>query len=338
MGNLDAAPEKLTTPKRRRRIGWKSYTLLAIVLVVGGILATRMIQASADENTGIPTKIEIASTSEQAAATEQTAASPAETPEPTGPLIDRITQQTIEDASHPFGPLLELAEECLATIDADIQDYTATLTSQVRVDGELMPEKQLFCKIRHPRTTGDDLAPFSVYTRFLHPANNRGQEAIWVDTWNKGNLVAHLSGLANVKRFYLQPESKYAMDGNLHPIYDIGFRNLIVKMQAVGQNDLQYDECEVRVDRNLEINGRPCVLLEARHPEQRDHFEFHIARIYIDAERRFPLAYEGYEWPTEPGGEPVLIEKYYYTDVQTNVGLVDLDFDPANPDYQYPSW
>ena len=94
----------------------------------------------------------------------------------------------------------------------------------------------------------------------------------------------------------------------------------------------------VTVKKDLELNGRKCMMLEAKHPVKRDHFEFHIARIYIDYETEFPVAYEGFLWPQEPGGEPVPLEKYYYSDIKLNVGLKDIDFDPANKEYAYPSW
>ena len=84
-------------------------------------------------------------------------------------------------------------------------------------------------------------------------------------------------------------------------------------------------------------NGRKCVMLEVMHPVQREHFEFHVARIYLDQELEIPIAYEGFSWPEEEGGEPVLEEKYFYTELKLNVGLQDSDFDPSNPSYDYPA-
>lgn len=254
------------------------------------------------------------------------------------PLPDRINQRIIDEAEHPFDPLLAIANLCLKKMDAEVFDYTATLTSQLRIDEKLQPPRKLFCKIRHFNDDPKDASPFSVYTKFIEPKANAGQEAIWVDGWNEGNLVAHTTGIANLKRFYLSPESSLAMDGSLHPIYDIGFRNLIVSMSKIGRKDRVHGECVVTVKKDLMLNGRKCMMLEAKHPVQRDHFEFHIARIYIDYETEFPVAYEGFLWPEEPGGEPVPLEKYYYSDIKLNVGLKDIDFDPANKEYAYPSW
>lgn len=254
-----------------------------------------------------------------------------------GSLLSRIDQKIIDAAAHPFDPLLEVAAASLIKTDQHVKDYTAILISQVQLGGKLQPERSIFCKIRHPRTSGNDQCGLSVYTRFIKPESAAGQEAIWVDGWNDGNLVAHTTGFMNVKRFYLQPDSMLAMRGSRHSITQIGFRNLLAKMLETGTKDRQHDGCEVSVTRNLEIDGRNCVMLEVRHPKQEEHFEFHIARIYLDNQLEIPLAFEGYLWPKTAGEAPVLLEKYFYTDLKINVGLQDIDFDPANEEYDYPS-
>ncbi len=249
-----------------------------------------------------------------------------------------ISQATFDTAKHPLDPLLEIAEQALVEIEKNVNDYSATLTSQVIYEGKLQEEKCLFCKIRHARVSPNgNKIPFSAYTKFLKPRPLVGQEAIWVDGWHQGNLVAHIGGWGNVMRFYLDPDGSLAMDGNRHPIRDIGMRNLIVKMQEVGRRDREQQPCQVSIRRHLQINDRPCTLLEVIHPDQQPHFEFHIARIYLDDERNIPIAYEGLLWPEIEGGPPRLLEKYYYTDVKLNIGLKDLDFDPANQEYNYPA-
>ena len=109
-------------------------------------------------------------------------------------------------------------------------------------------------------------------------------------------------------------------------------------MKEFGKNDRQYDECEVQIDRNIEVDGRSCTLLTITHPKKRDHFEYHIAKIYLDDEYEIPTGYEGYLWPEEKGGEPVLLEKYFYLEVDLDGDLEDIDFDIANPEYDYPKW
>ena len=136
----------------------------------------------------------------------------------------------------------------------------------------------------------------------------------------------------------LAPDSSFAMTGNRYPISQIGFRNLIVKMKEFGINDRKYDECEVQIERNVIVDDRSCTLLTVTHPEKRDHFEYHIAKIYIDDEYEIITGYEGFLWPEKEGEDPPLLEKYFYLDLKLNPGLKDIDFDTTNPEYQFPAW
>ena len=254
-----------------------------------------------------------------------------------GSLLSRIDQATIDTAEHPFDPLLAVAEKALQQTDETVTDYKAIIVSQVRVKGKLLPEQKVACKIRHPRTSGGNQLGISVYMKFLSPASSADQEVIWVEGQHDGNLIAHTTGLMNIARFHLKPDSMLAMRNSRHPITEIGFRNLMAKIVEQGTRDRKYGECEVTVKRNIGIEDRKCVMLEVMHPVKREHFEFHIARIYLDQELEIPIAYEGFSWPEEEGGEPVLEEKYFYTQLKLNVGLQDSDFDPSNPDYDYPA-
>ena len=251
-----------------------------------------------------------------------------------GSLLSRIDKKTIDAAHHPFDPLMEVAEIALMKIDETVVDYTGTIVSQVSVRGKLRPEQKMNCKIRHERAAGDDHCGFSVYLRFLKP--DAGQEVIWVDGWNDDKLAAQATVFGTVIRLNLKPNSMLAMKNSRHPIMDIGFRNLLAKMLEKGNRDREHGECEVTIKRNIEIEGRKCVMLEVRHPVKRDHFEFHIARVYLDEELEIPIGYEGYVWPKLEGGEPRLLEKYFYTNLKLNVGLTDSDFDPANEAYGFP--
>ena len=49
----------------------------------------------------------------------------------------------------------------------------------------------------------------------------------------------------------------------------------------------------------------------------------------------FPVRYIAYGWPAKgEKGDPIL-EEFNYTNIELNVGLTDLDFDPANPNYKF---
>jgi len=309
----------------RARGRWRIFVALLLLAVVIGV-GWKLTRPAPDLSSSI--NVEAASTD----------AGKSDDQEPTeGSLLSRIDKDTIENADHPFDPLLEVATMALEQVDETITDYTGLIVSQIQLNGDLQPEQQIMCKIRHARTTGDDQCGFSVYLRIVKPDATAGQEVIWVDGWNDGNLVAHTTGWQNIMRFYLKPDSMLAMRNSRHPITNIGFRNLLAKMLEKGGRDREHGECEVTVKRNLDIAGRQCVMLEVKHPIERAHFEFHIARIYLDQELEIPIGYEGFVWPEEEGGEPVLIEKYFYTDLKFNVGLEDSDFDPGNEAYEFPT-
>jgi hypothetical protein len=255
-----------------------------------------------------------------------------------GGITAGIDNDVILGAAHPLLPLLEIADKALENIDRHYRDYTATLTNQVRVNGKLRDPNKMFVKIRHSGKTEEGQSiPFSVYMKFSEPKSNAGREVIWSEGWNEGNLMVHLTGWQNLVRISLDPEGSVAMDGNLYPVFMIGMRNLLVQIQEKGNRDSQFDPGLVTLERGLELDGRPVTRIESIHPVRQPQFDYHIARIYLDEELGLPVGYEGFTWPEKEGDPPLLIEKYFYTDIQLNVGLTDLDFDPSNPEYDYPA-
>jgi len=248
-----------------------------------------------------------------------------------------ISPESIAEAEHPLDPLLDVARQGFQIVDRDVEDYTATMVKRVFSGGKLQPEQYMACKIRHGRCREQDPIPFSVYMRFLKPKSVAGQEVIWVEGCNDGNLIAHgPTGLLNVVSVHLAPDSSLAMRGNRHTIREIGMLNLVRQMIERGERDRKHGECEVKITRNVMMDSARCTRLEIIHPVPRDHFDFYIAKIYIDDDRNLPIAYECYTWPDREGGPPVLLERYYYTNIKVNVGLTDRDFDPANRDYFFP--
>ena len=253
-------------------------------------------------------------------------------------IVAMISNAKIKDAEHPIDPLLALADEGFKRIDESIRDYTATIISQVRISGKLQPEKRIQCKIRHAHETEHSDTPFSVYLKMLKPNKIKGQEVIWVEGQNDGRLIAHTNGMMNLKRFLLDPRGIVAMKGTRYPIFEIGFKNLIAKMKEFGLHDREFDECKVKITRDVLVDNRPCTLIEIIHPIERDHFTHHISKIYLDQDRDVLVGYEGYKWPEKPGDSAPLLERYFYIDMQINVGLTDEDFSADNPKYDFPSW
>jgi outer membrane lipoprotein-sorting protein len=231
--------------------------------------------------------------------------------------------------AHPLQPALELARKGLANLQANIHDYSCTIVKRERIDGKLKEHDYIFAKIRHE--------PFSVYLYFLAPEDSKGQEVIWVDGHNDGNMLAHAgSGVrAMVGTVSLKPQSMIAMEGQRYPITEIGVENLAGRLVEVAEHDAQFGECEVNFFPGAKVNGRVCTCIQVVHPVPRRNFRFHLARVFIDDEYMIPIRYEAYDWPTEAGGQPVLMEEYTYMNVKINNGFTDADFDPKNTAYKF---
>ena len=232
---------------------------------------------------------------------------------------------TPQPGEHPLMPSVRMAKDGLARIDATIQDYSAMLIKEERIDGTLNPKEVAFIKVRHQ--------PFSVYCYFLQP--HKGRECLYncgPDN-TKGILSARDCGFRKrLGVFDLDPEGRLAMAGQKYPIMKLGVRNLMEELAVVGSNDMAYQECEVETKQSA-INGRACTLIEVTHPIPRQNFRFHKAEIFIDNELKLPIRYAAYMWPTNPGEQPPLEEAYTYLNIKINNGYTDADFDKNNAEY-----
>lgn len=241
--------------------------------------------------------------------------------------------------SHPLDPALRIAYEGLAHMRANVRDYEATMVKRERINGELSDTEFMYIKVRNRKTdeNGNMTVPLSVYIRFLKPKDKKGREVIWVENANNGKLVAHGTGpIEGLIRVNLDPNGWMAMKGNRYPVTEAGVQNLVEKLIEKGERDRQRGECEVDFYKNAKINERSCTLIQVTHPVPRPYFDFHVARIFIDDELQVPVRYAAWVWPTTAGGKPVLEEEYTYMNVKVNIGLTDADFDPNNPNYEYP--
>ena len=233
-------------------------------------------------------------------------------------------------AEHPLKPAVDIAQRSIQLQEANIQDYSATMRKVERIDGKVGEPEYALVKVRNK--------PFSVYMHFIGPNDLKGQECMYVDGQNKGQMFAHAPPGTLRGKFgtvSLAPNSAMAMKGQRYPITELGIYNLTRRLVEVGQKDMQYGECDVKFFKGYKVDQRSCMMIQVTHPVPRRNFLFHVARIYVDDEWNFPIRYEAYDWPTEQGGQPQLLEEYTYMNVKLNQGYTDADFDVHNPSYQF---
>ncbi len=242
----------------------------------------------------------------------------------------------VRETSHPLFPALQLAEDALKSIDENVRDYTCTIVRRERIEGKLGKHEFIDAKVRHEQTGLEDKTPFSVYLRFLKPASVEGREALYVEGKHAGKVFVRRGGQRmSYVSTYIAPDSRLAMKENRYPITDVGFKRMVERLIDVIENDMQYDECEVKFYKGARVADRKCTRIEVVHPVERDHFTFHRATVFVDDDDNLPVGYASFYWPRTPGEKPQLLEEYVYTDIKLNVGLTDEHFNRDNPEYGF---
>lgn len=228
-------------------------------------------------------------------------------------------------AEHPLVPALKLARSSQEAL-REVRDYEALFTKRELVNGQLKTQSMLL-KLRRE--------PFSVYLLFREP--NAGREVLYVDGKNGNKLLAHEgSGVKSlIGTVSLDPASPEAMDGSRHPITRIGLANLLDAVIGQWESELKYGETAVQYYPNAKLGDVQCKVVESKHPVPRKEFKFHMTRLFIDRTTNLPVRVEQYGWPTKGQTKPPLVEEYTYSNLRTNVGLTDADFDPKNKSYSF---
>ncbi len=322
-----------------RRINPALFPLSAVSCYVAALLMpVQCLGQDSVSTTGKPTVEPVFRVSKLSDATRSNIESELLKSEPVG---DSVKAEAIAEAKatgHCLDRAIDMAYESLATMRSRVEDYTAIMVKRELVDGVVGEPEYMKLKIRCPREAASGKTPFSVYMKFLRPKAFAGREVIWVDGANQNRLCVHEGrGLMAMREFNLDPTGWVAMKGNRYPIYDAGIENLIVKLIEKAERDRAAGPCTATYREGAQINKRSCTLIELVHEERRAPYEFHKAQVFIDNELNLPVRYAAYDWPSTPGGSPVLMEEYTYVNVDVNVGLNDADFDPSNPQYHYPN-
>ncbi len=275
---------------------------LAVLIAASMLAVDASAQGRKKQRSGIP-----AAETATIPAESATAATPIEVPD-----------------DHPLKPAVELAEESLAAME-EISDYSAVFSKRELL-GSRMTTQVMEMKFRHQ--------PFSVYFKFR--GQEAGREVIYVHGRNRGNLLVHETGVAALAgTISIAPTAPEVMKNTRHPITQAGLYNLVATVADQWRSESRFGEVEVKTFPNAKLGDVPCIAVQTTHPQPRREFKFHMTRLYLERDRKIPVRVEQYGWPRNGSDKPPLVEEYTYSDIRTNVGLTDLDFDHRNPAYGF---
>jgi len=249
-------------------------------------------------------------------------------------VANRIQANNANGANGPSGhqllPFIELARTSRDAVRA-VKDYQAVFTKKELV-GRTLYSGQMILKLRHE--------PFSVYLQFVD--QNKGSEVLYAGPRYQYLMKAHeapgtFSSLAGTVS--LEPNSPRAMAEGRHPITQIGMVKMMETLIVGWESEMKYndpDDPKVYYYPNAKLAGQiPCKACITRHESGKHKYHFYETRVFFDKKSNFPIRLEEYGPPDAANPDGYLIEQYIYTNIRTNVGLTDNDFDTRNPQYHF---
>ncbi|MBX3437069.1 MAG: DUF1571 domain-containing protein, partial [Planctomycetaceae bacterium] len=145
-------------------------------------------------------------------------------------------------ATHPLLSALKIGREAATSLD-DVDDYEATFVKKEIIGGRLV-EQQMQIRFREE--------PKSVRLKFINP--HPGREVVYVAGRNNNKLQVKDSGLiALVGPVSLDPTSSLAMQETVHPITEIGIRNMLHRLLEHWLDETSHDDIQVQVYPNAKI-------------------------------------------------------------------------------------
>lgn len=241
----------------------------------------------------------------------------------------RPERQTAAATRHPLDDVMDFASEGRDALK-DVKDYTA-IFNKTEVVGRKLVKQTMEMKVREK--------PFSVYFRF-RSGPEAGREVIYVAGANNGNALVHETGIKAVAgTVSIRPNGHEVMDENRHPLTEVGISKMLETAYSIWESERKSSDggqVETKTYPDAELGKTKCKVVEIIHKQQKKELPFSLARVYFDKDTKLPIRAERYGWPRRPGEKPPLVEEYTYTNIRTNVGLKDADFNPRNPAYAFP--
>ena len=221
--------------------------------------------------------------------------------------------------SHPLMPALRAGHKALVELN-EVQDYEAVFVKKEIVGGKLI-KQQMQIRFREK--------PFSVRLKFIEP--NEGREVLYIDGRNGNKMLVQETGLASlVGPVSLDPRGSLAMQHTVHPITQIGVKNMLHRLLDVWLAENEQVPVDVKFYPNARIGKTECQVIEAIHSQPAQNVTYHKVRLYIEKETGLPIRVQHFGFPPSGGGKEPIIADYAYLSMKANVGLTDKDFTIGN--------
>lgn len=264
----------------------------------------------------------------------------AEPAAPTKPAADlRETETTFHDeqslaygSSSPdagVGPnlarrLVALLESGRKTLE-QARDFRGVLHKQERLAGVLGEPEELHVMMRRE--------PRSVYLRWEGPA---GREILWRTGHDDGKLLLHPGGWKGrlTPMLKIEPAHQLVKALTRRPLEKIGLWSMGLELEK-RRTGLDRPGLSISTTDCTGPDGRECHSFHFLDRDRDEGRPEHITVVFVDRDWRIAVGCEVYGWPEEGETEPPLLEAYFYSQIEFNVGLSDRDFDPANPAYGF---
>lgn len=211
----------------------------------------------------------------------------------------------------------------------DVKDYTAVFTKTECVNDRLITQV-MDMKFRHQ--------PFSVYL-CRRWKGKPGREVLFVDGANGGRLLvreAGLKSLTGTMSFY--PDDPKVLQESRHPITEIGLARLLESALLIWEHEeraIPASNREVMFLPSVMLEATECAVVQITHLNRHPGINTHLSRVYFGKDTKFAVLAENYGWPAHAGDDPPLLERYSYSEIRTNPGLADGEFDRSNPAYRF---
>ncbi|MGH7897495.1 MAG: DUF1571 domain-containing protein [Candidatus Binatia bacterium] len=207
---------------------------------------------------------------------------------------------------------------------AELEDYTCIFSTQEFVDGEMQPVETLSLKQRK--------TPRCAYMKWLK-GRHKDREAIHCEARYDAKLkVREGSGIARLLgTLSLDPHGSLAMKGNRHAVTEIGVFHpveMVAKDLALAERHPEHGARVEGVEKRV-IEGEPSLCWTSIRPAEQSGY--YAPRSHVCAHETLGLPTLIESW--DASGQ--LLERYTWSDFETNVGLSDADFDVDNEAYGF---